>query len=644
MVGGVPYECDGQVWAKSGFSVSSFSAMRPTGRVYCVPTNQTSSDFSSTGRAVDTMQGNATLMQLQFDAGSDVAGTVGNESQQLSPQIIRAWLEYPLGTTPRPFSVGGQTEWVLKPGAAPVLTDILGAYIPDGAQYATRVFQRVAKKPQGTPTATAVAGGSLTSGQQLFFKITTLDNGCESNASTEVSVTPSGSNLSVALAWTPDTYQSGANIYVGTTSGANTYLMTVQGSAGGVVISSLVGQTSAAAPTTQPTLVGRRLHYSNLDMSTTQNSGSGNGSNQGANASWAASAGTNVGPSTVFMPAPSLVLANTDKDLSWGGMGDSIQMGAGCLASSGLGVNFSNQLASWFVSAMQARNLTWFNHSIGGAILANLVANGGATAGRLSKWLRPKRLISNMATNDLSAGQTWQQVAANHLALAAIRYNAGRLTYLATNLPRVTTTNGCTTIAGQTATGSNAARINYNTWLRNGCQVDGAGAPVLTGGTPSPYITGVFDAAALVEVDASNVLALNGGYWQAPTAPVYTGAFTGTPTTSAQTVGTSSPTIPTQSATENVIIAHVLKITSGAAAGQLALIKSCTGGVNMTTYALNDTTYSGTTVAYGLATAPASGDTFEVWRTLCAEGLHPANAGHAQISAGFQAWLASIGS
>ena len=50
--------------------------------------------------------------------------------------------------------------------------------------------------------ATLSAGGSLTSGQAYFYKVTALDGvGGETTASTEATATPSGGNLSVTLTW-----------------------------------------------------------------------------------------------------------------------------------------------------------------------------------------------------------------------------------------------------------------------------------------------------------------------------------------------------------------------------------------------------------------------------------------------------------
>lgn len=619
--------------------------LAPVGRNWGPPTAGTSADFSATGRAVEVAVGNSSLWRLRFEVGAEQAGgAVGGEAQQLSPQIYQAVLEYPLGSPPRRFTANGQIEWVQRPGAAPLDTDLLGMYVPAGAPYAVRTFQRVSRAPQGTPTATLLAGGSLAVGTQLFFKVTTVDNGCESNGSTEVAVTPTSGNQTVALSWAPNSFQSAANIYVGTTSNANTYLMTVQGAAGVAIIPSLLGLTATACPTVQPTLSLRRLHYSSLELSSTQNAG-GNGANQLLNTTWAVGAGTNVGPSTVFMPSPALVLSNSDKDVSLGFVGDSILNGAGNSPASGTGVVFSSQLANWGVVGATGRGLPWLNHSVGGSTFSTLLNNAGSAVNRMSKLLKPASLVCNMGTNDLALGTTWQQTAISAVTLAALRFNAGRRTFLATVLPRVVTTDGCITIGSQTPSVINAQRILYNTWLRNGCQFDVAGNPVQSGGAASQYVAGVFDAASYVEADATNALSLNGGFWQAPTTPVYTGTLTGTPTRTSLSIGASTPAIPVQGPNENAAQVHVIKITSGAAAGSLALIKQCTGGNSLTLYLPNDTTYTGTTVIIGFPVAPlpSSGDTFEIWRTLCAEGLHPANAGHAQVGAGFQSWLSSQG-
>ena len=73
--------------------------------------------------------------------------------------------------------------------------------------------------------ATLASGGTLVSGTEYFYVVTALDGvGGETTASTEVHATPSGGNLSVALAWTAVTGATGYNVYRSTITGTEILL------------------------------------------------------------------------------------------------------------------------------------------------------------------------------------------------------------------------------------------------------------------------------------------------------------------------------------------------------------------------------------------------------------------------------------
>lgn len=82
---------------------------------------------------------------------------------------------------------------------------------------------------------TAAAGGSLTTGTTYYYKITAFNCAGETLPSSEVSITPSGSNLSVALSWSTlagvsdlqplARYFGGFKIYRGTSSGSENVLV-----------------------------------------------------------------------------------------------------------------------------------------------------------------------------------------------------------------------------------------------------------------------------------------------------------------------------------------------------------------------------------------------------------------------------------
>jgi len=108
--------------------------------------------------------------------------------------------------------------------------------------------------------------------------------------------------------------------------------------------------------------------------------------------------------------------------------------------------------------------------------------------------------IVELGTNDLTAG-------ASNLSSRIIdligRYSAMGPVYVMTLPPRTTSSDAWATTANQTVGANEAARINFNQNAR------GTGnAPLLANGA-----AGIFDIASRVEVNAANVLTVDGGFW-----------------------------------------------------------------------------------------------------------------------------------
>jgi len=98
-----------------------------------------------------------------------------------------------------------------------------------------------------TPTGLAVAlasGGSLVSGTTYYWKVTAIGGGGETLASTEVSATPSGSDLTANLTWTPVSGASSYNVYRSTSSGNEVLL----GGVGLPTTSASYSDNGSAAP------------------------------------------------------------------------------------------------------------------------------------------------------------------------------------------------------------------------------------------------------------------------------------------------------------------------------------------------------------------------------------------------------------
>ena len=221
-------------------------------------------------------------------------------------------------------------------------------------------------------------------------------------------------------------------------------------------------------------------------------------------------------------------------------------------------------------------------------------------------------------------------------------------------LPSYTAATGAAT---QVQRGQEADRKLCNSWIRNGCQVDGSGNPVQSGGTSSPYIDAAnfFDAASFVEVNASNVLTLNGGYWMVPTTQDQTGLVVSSATYDGSVSGNNATsgaagtiTITTAPWTAGNLSqpgqgGKVIRMTGGSQAGKVAVISLNSTNV----IALYSPTLSGYTGAPGapvnpFTAAPAPGDTFEIWKVVSADGIHPPEYGQGLIATGFAAHLAAL--
>ncbi len=106
-----------------------------------------------------------------------------------------------------------------------------------------------------SPSATKVAGGSLTAGS-YFYKITAINANGETLPSTEVTATTETTNLRINLAWTAVTGATSYRIYRGTSSGAENMYFTsstnsysdISATAGTTAVVPTVGTASQGDP------------------------------------------------------------------------------------------------------------------------------------------------------------------------------------------------------------------------------------------------------------------------------------------------------------------------------------------------------------------------------------------------------------
>ena len=518
----------------------------------------------------------------------------------------------------------GKLNIVSESSVGMVQSDGVGMQIPALTPFYVRMYQTFAFLPSGTPTATAIAGGSLAA-QAWYYVVTRVMQGYESSPTAEFTATTAAANLAIAITIV-DTKSATAdyyNIYRSSASGGTKqYLGQTLGRTKRFVDDgSLTVDTTITPPAAGKTYFGNRITAKSTDCSTHISLAGQDGRNV-ASGAYTFSA---TGPSYTYGVTPICILGDDRSGKSILVLGDSIFAGAG----------FGQQNPYWrqeygcWEKSFTDGEINSLNWSFPGASLVEILHSTtiGGGRSRLKSIPYADWLFDELGTNDITLGRTWQQLADDKLALAAICARLGVKYVTTTILPRGTSlTSAGVTIAGQTPQPFDAQRTQFNTWVRANCPVDSSGVADMAG-SASPLIHSFVDIAASVEVNASNVLTLNGGYWLVPTVPIASGiVLTGTPT------ATSLPTGTTLVTNENV--GRAIKITSGAIIGQYAVVKSN----NTSTYTLY-TTGDSTLGVTALSGAPSAGDTFEIYETNAADSVHPSRYRHAQLAAVIRTWL-----
>lgn len=551
-------------------------------------------------------------------------GTVGPGETAAPNSILQeATVEYPPGTDYSQFSLNGNTTWVLSTNTSLARTDPIGVLIPAATNFDIRFHTRVIIPPTSLSAATSAATGNLTASTTYFYKVTAVEKGVESGPSNEASQA-TGSATAVQLSWTapistPDSY----NIYRSTTTGAEVLIANVAGNSTGWLDTNLNTVTSAATPpAAQQFQQTRRI----ISTDSINNVGT-------ADATASTGALTNLGPSGNRGTQPIAVIGDDLTNNAVIGLGDSIMGGYGI--NEVVSTVQTYQIGNWFDQGIIATPRNSLNLAIPSARAMYLVDGASASntvRQRLALLGVGQIVVNALGTNDLENTRTWQQVATDNLTIASSVRNRGGSCYLVTFTPQTTSTDQWTTVANQTVTFAEAARQNYNTWVRLGATVDSSGAPVLTGGTRSPLISGYFDAAAQIEVDIRNILTLNGSYWQTfPTAP-----FTASGSPSTTSIPTSGSPF-----TANAVDTWAVTITSGASAGQIAVVNTNTAGT-LTLFANGVARQWGIGTWLGLAGAPSAGDTYNLQQTSTPDGTHPSYSTSTTIGVAFAAWLKRI--
>lgn len=243
----------------------------------------------------------------------------------------------------------------------------------------------------------------------------------------------------------------------------------------------------------------------------------------------------------------------------------------------------------------------------------------------------------NYGINDLSNSQTVAQLQANKILLWQWLGSAPgiRRVYCGTLVPLTTTSDGWTSVGGQTLLSMETNRTTFNSWIRDGAPLVSTSnlTPAATGtvgalraGSVGHPLAGFIDVAATVEVNSANTLTLNGGYWKVPS----TGR---TVTDAAITSGAHVVTSATAAFT-SADVGRVITVAGAGASGGLyvAVIQT----VNSSTQATMNTPGSTN------ASTTVSGATMKIGASWTQDGTHPSTEAHQAMAVPFAAALSAL--
>lgn len=206
--------------------------------------------------------------------------------------------------------------------------------------------------------------------------------------------------------------------------------------------------------------------------------------------------------------------------------------------------------------------------------------------------------IYEYGTNDVANGNNLASIQAAAVQIFAELKRMGIPFKIATLIPRTTSTDGWQTASNQTVGTHEGNRTGYNDWAIANYVALGA--------------VGIIDTCALCEVDSSNVLTVNGGFWKCPSSSIQSSTVT--------------------SSTGNTLTDSGGAFTSLASfAGMLVYIPSTGDVAVVSTYNATQITFSKiyysaggyTTANSTWSTNPAGSAAYVLYDGACADGVHP---------------------
>ena len=408
-----------------------------------------------------------------------IATTGGVETSNTSSITITAGVEYPEFYTVA-VTFNGQASITIAPGAIAV-SDPVGLNIPAGTCFWTR--QAVA---QGGSTVWPLnvqslfaSGNSGQDGDGIGLKI----NGA-TNASPIVISSVGGDHQ----------FQTGDT----------------------AVISGVTGNTAANG-----TWTVTRINSStfSLNGSTGNGAWTGGGLALGSDMTKAGS-GYMLGAGGTQMFAPVMVLGGypSGQNFPWACiLGDSIAQGTGDNQPTNLGW-ITRGLGNWLTPTMP-----WVDYAVPGtraSQFGDLTLQATQSIVRRTLCLGAPYVFDEYGINDVNNGVTVAQLQAFTLSIATSVAARGGRVIDSTLLPNVTCATNCTTVSDQTPAANESKRTAINDWKRCGEPISGGVAVAC--GTAGALVVGqaghpvwkVIDPDALVEVNSSGVLTLDGGRWR----------------------------------------------------------------------------------------------------------------------------------
>lgn len=484
---------------------------------------------------------------------ANIAKSGTGEDANNSPIHVKAAVEYPLGSI-LPVVFGGKQTATIAAGGL-IISDPVAVMVEPGDTF----YERVTASPPLPPAVTAAGfttGGNLPAAT-YFYKVTAVTDGGQSNASTEVSVTTTGTTGRVILT-IGDKNMAGVtvlryNVYRATSSGAELLIGSTAGNTRTFIddnslttpSTTLTATATASRSLTVASTAGFRpgdlVTIGGTDFTVDLVGGDTNlQTTTNVTASSGATATLKVQPPSAAAVLPlNALLYTVDAnegylngfDLAWNAHATNMATGAakiqGVIAAAVLAQPAGNRIPTaykppvavlgdsiangtgWTATTAPYRGFA--SYALGERFPYINISTAGEAAYQLADPLHSnvrmtllqhvRYSISEYGTNDL--GRTDAQIKASIVAIAQRAIKAGVLKHWQTTIiPKNASTDGWQTLASQSTGSSETQRQTINKWLRAPASA-GAGNSFLAD-VGSGYVSyvGIFDTALPLERNA----------------------------------------------------------------------------------------------------------------------------------------------